>query len=177
MTSDTPPDTAAPRDDFLAALRRVPEPVTVVASRGPAGPGAITVSAFSSVSADPPTVLICLQSKGSAAAAVIENGCFTVNFLSDEDKALAELCAGRTSGDQPGSDHSARLAAEGWHTGADGLPRWGKAIAVLTCALHKTVEIGSHCVLIARVTRAETGPGESALLYQGRDFHKLSGPV
>ncbi|GAB5467293.1 MAG: flavin reductase [Rhodospirillales bacterium] len=167
-----PAETLASRADFLAALRRVPEPVTVVASLGSAGPGAVTVSAFSSVSADPPTVLICLQSQGSAAHAVIRNGHFTVNFLSERDRALAEICAGHGS-----ADHAARLADPGWQMTADGLPQWGRAIAVLVCRLHETVEIGSHRVLIARVTAAGPGSGESPLLYQGRAYHRLGDDV
>ena len=156
------------RADFLSVLRRVPEPVTVVASDGPAGPGAVTVTAFSSVSADPPTVAICLQSKGSAASAVIENGRFTVNFLSEDDRALAEICAGRGGG-----DHAARLADPGWHLGPDGLPLWGNAIALLTCHLIEAVEIGSHRVLVARVTEAAQGPAERPLLYCARAYHGL----
>ncbi len=162
----------APREDFLAALRSVPEPVTVVASDGPAGPGAVTVSAFSSVSADPPTILICLQSQGSAASAIIENERFTVNFLSDEDRALAEICAGH--GD---ADHAARLAYPGWLRGVDGMPHWGRAIAMLSCRLHETVEIGSHRVLVARVTAAGPGAADAPLLYRERGYHGLGGPI
>ncbi len=163
---------AAPRDDFLAALRRVPEPVTVVATDGPAGPGAVTVTAFSSVSADPPTIVICLQSKGSAAAAVIDNARFTVNFLSEADRSLAELCAGHG-----GSDHAARLADPGWFLGPDSLPHWRAAIAHLTCRLIEAVEIGSHRVLVARVTAAGPGPGKEALLYRGRAYHAMGGKI
>lgn len=158
----------ASREDFLAALRQVPEPVTVVASDGPAGPGAITVSAFSSVSADPPTVLICLQSKGNAASAIIENARFTISFLSEGDREVAELCAGHGS-----SDHAARLALDGWVVDAAGLPHWGRAIAVLSCRLFETVEIGSHRVLVARVVEAGPGSEEAPLLYRARSYHAL----
>ncbi len=159
---------AAPREDFLAALRQVPEPVTVVATDGPAGPGAVTVTAFSSVSADPPTVVICLQSQGSAASAVIDNGRFTVNFLGDADRTLAEVCAGHG-----GADHAARLADPGWFLGADALPHWRNAVAYLTCRLIEAVEIGSHRVLVARVVAAAEGPSEEALLYRARAYHRV----
>lgn len=163
---------AAPRADFLAALRRVPEPVAVVASDGPSGPGAVTVTAFSSVSADPPTILICLESRGSAARSIIENRRFTVNFLSDEDRGLSEFCAGHG-----GAAHADRLADPGWHRGEDGLPAWGRAVAVLSCSLNKLVEIGSHRLLISRVLRAGPGPAEAPLLYRARAYHRLSGPI
>ncbi len=161
---------AAPREDFLAALRCVPEPVTVVATDGPAGPGAVTVTAFSSVSADPPTVVICLQSEGNAASAVIENARFTVSFLSEADRALSDICAGHGP---VSSDHAARLADPGWRLGPDGLPLWGNAIAHLTCHLVEAVEISSHRVLIARVTAAAPGNGGDPLLYRGRGYHRI----
>ncbi|MEQ8654073.1 MAG: flavin reductase family protein [Kiloniellales bacterium] len=159
---------AAPREDFLNALRKVPEPVTVVATDGPAGPGAVTVTAFSSVCADPPTIVICLQSQGSAASAVIDNGRFTVNFLSEADRTLAEICAGHGN-----NDHAARLADPGWNLGSDDLPFWGEALAHLTCQLIEAVEIGTHRVLVARVTAATVGPTEAALIYQSRSYYRM----
>jgi len=169
LDSDGPSAPAvAPKDDFLAALRRVPEPVAVVASDGPQGPGAVTVTAFSTVSADPPTILVCLQSRGSAAACIIANGRFSVNFLGEEDLALAKVCAGHGA-----ADHARRLATTGWHADADGLPHWGRALASLSCRLEQTVEIASHRVLVARVTAAAPGPTRRPLIYQARRYHAL----
>ncbi len=158
----------ASREDFLSALRCVPEPVTVVATDGPAGPGAVTVTAFSTVCADPPTIVICLQSRGSAASSVLENARFTVNFLSDADRDLAEICAGH--GD---NDHAARLADPGWQMGADALPYWSHAIAHLTCDLIEAVEIGTHRVVVARVTGAGAGDAEEPLIYRARGYHRM----
>ncbi len=168
MKRDAELSAPARREDFLDALRKVPEPVTVVATDGPAGPGAVTVTAFSSVSADPPTIVICLQSQGSAASAVIDNGRFTVSFLGAEDRTLAEVCAGHGK-----STHAARLADPGWRLGSDGLPLWGAALAHLSCQLIEAVEIGTHRVLVARVTVATLGPSEGALIYQGRGYHRI----
>lgn len=162
----------ASRADFLEALRKVPEPVTVVATDGPAGPGAVTVTAFSSVCADPPTIVICLQSQGSAATAVIDNGRFTVNFLGETDRRLAEICAGHGK-----STHVARLADPGWRLGPDQLPLWGQALAHLTCQLIEAVEIGTHRVLVARVTAASLGPSEGALIYQARAYHRMGAKI
>ena len=63
----------AARDAYVHAMRRVASSVAVVTTDGPAGCHGATVSAFSSVSADPPTILVCLRG-GSRIAAARELG-------------------------------------------------------------------------------------------------------
>ena len=68
--------TAAHRQDFINAMRTVASSVSVVTTDGPVGRHGATVSAFCSVSADPPTLLVCLNSGSRIARTVAENGQF-----------------------------------------------------------------------------------------------------
>ena len=72
---------AVERDRFLAAMRRVAATVTVVTTAGPGGRLGLTVSAMSSVSADPPSLVVGIHSGSPVAAAITRNSCFAVNLL------------------------------------------------------------------------------------------------
>ena len=95
MTSDT---RSVDRDAFLAAMRQVAATVTVVTTDGLAGRAGATVSAFSSLSADPPSVLVCLRTDSRIARAVIENGAFCVNVLAEDAVEVARAFAGPSPG-------------------------------------------------------------------------------
>ena len=69
------------RSTFLTAMARTAAAVAVVTTDGQAGRFGQTVSAATSVTADPPTLLVCLFRKTSVAEAVQANGCFAVNVL------------------------------------------------------------------------------------------------
>ncbi|MEQ9673623.1 MAG: flavin reductase family protein, partial [Roseovarius indicus] len=88
-------DGLVPREDFISAMRRVAASVTVVTTDGPAGRAGATVSAFSSVSADPPTVLVCLHAQSRIAGFVQENKRFCVNVLPERFSDIADRFAGR----------------------------------------------------------------------------------
>ena len=96
------------RETFLAAMRRVAATVTVVTSDGPAGRAGATVSAFTSLSADPPLVLVCLRTDSRIACAVLENRVFCVNVLPEDATKIADAFAGRFDAAQP--DRFAGLA-------------------------------------------------------------------
>jgi flavin reductase (DIM6/NTAB) family NADH-FMN oxidoreductase RutF len=86
------------RESYLHAMRRVASSVAVVTTNGPAGCHGATVSAFSSVSADPPTVLVCLRSDSRIARAVAQNNKLCVNVLSEGRSDIASRFAGRDDG-------------------------------------------------------------------------------
>ena len=86
---------------FIEAMRHVAQSVTVVTTKGDNGAAGATVSAFSSLSADPPSVLICLRSDSRIALAVNENKVYCVNILPEGAGELAERFAGRFDEEQP----------------------------------------------------------------------------
>lgn len=87
--------TDASRDAFIRAMRLVASSVTVVTTDGPAGRHGATVSAFTSVSADPPTILVCLRADSRIAQAVEANGQLCVNVLPSDSQAVADRFAGK----------------------------------------------------------------------------------
>jgi flavin reductase (DIM6/NTAB) family NADH-FMN oxidoreductase RutF len=151
---------------FLQAMAEAATSVTLVTTEGPAGRFGVTVSAFASVSADPPMLLACINRKSPAANAIAVNRGFCVNVLSAAQSFLADVFAGRSERFAPYDFSCADwLRAEGgW--------RLDHAIATFDCALDRDVAAGSHQVLIGRVlaTHRSAQPDMTSLVYSRRAY-------
>lgn len=146
-------------------MRRVAASVTVVTTDGPAGRQGATVSAFSSVSADPPTVLICLFADSRIARAVAANGRFCVNVLPEDCSAIADRFAGRDDG-----CITDRFAGIDLMPGP-GLPCIAGA-TVFSCGLDRTLRSGSHLIMTGRVADV-TDEGAPPLAYREGGYHRV----
>ncbi|MEP3053173.1 flavin reductase family protein [Ascidiaceihabitans sp.] len=145
--------------EFIAAMRTVASSVSVVTTDGDAGRYGATVSAFCSVSANPPTVLVCLNAASTIAAKVSDNRAFCVNVLPDHASYIADRFAGR-------HDTFIQDRFEGMDvTGPDFGPVHGLAGATsLQCQLTQAVMEGTHLICIGRVTQIALG-SEMPLTY------------
>ena len=161
----TEPDPIVERDAFLAAMRRVAATVTVVTTDGPAGLAAATVSAFTSLSADPPAVLICLRADSKIAETVLANGAFCVNVLPEDaaDLARAFACP-------PTDDPADRFRGLDIVGGAHGplLPR----ATTFSCTLTEHVMHNTHAICIGAV-RGLSLAEEKPLAYLGGAYHRV----
>lgn len=83
---------------FISAMRVVGVSVTVVTTNGKAGRCGARVSAFCSVSTDPPTILVCLNRSSGIADVVAENGQFNVNILRADQEVIARRFASHDDG-------------------------------------------------------------------------------
>ncbi|MEW5422274.1 flavin reductase family protein [Amorphus sp. 3PC139-8] len=156
----TPPAVGA--DAFRHAMRRFASGVCVVAAgEGDARCG-MTVSAFTSVSADPPMVLVCLNRGSSAHACLTGASTYSINILGATQKDVALLFAG-----QKGA-HGADRFDEEWREGIENAPILTTAHHSVVCARHAQYEVASHTVLIGRVIETIVGQGDAALVnYEG----------
>lgn len=155
-----------PRDDFISAMRKVASSVSVVTTDGEAGRHGATVSAFSSVSADPPTVLICLFAESRIAKAVSENGGFCLNVLSENDAEIADRFAGRHDG-----WIEDRFAGIECYGGPGRAPQIDGATA-FRCDLQQTVRSGSHLIVLGHV-RYVLASSASPLTYHDGCYHRV----
>lgn len=150
---------------FINAMRGVASSVTVVTTDGPVGRCGATVSAFSSVSADPPTVLVCLYAESRIASAVKENGRFCVNVLPEKAQKIADRFAGRHDGwidDRfSGIDCS----------GASDIPPIIDGASSFSCSLEQTVKSGTHLIVIGHVQDL-LDRCASSLIWRDGSYHK-----
>ena len=140
--------TTASREDFIAAMRCVASSVCVVTTDGPSGRHGATVSAFCSVSADPPTILVCLNQSSKIAKLVAENGVFNVSILPDGAMDIAERFAGMHDAQMP--DRFDGIATNGPLHGISGA-------TVLSCTLSRAIKEGSHLVCMGQVDDVALG--------------------
>ena len=153
--------------EFVEAMRGAVTGVTIVTTDGAAGRFGVTVSAFSSVSAEPPMVLVCVNRSSPVCDALAVNGCFGVNVLSTLQQSLADTFAG-----SPDSSTPYDFGAGRWNESATGAPILSGAVAGFDCALATTVDAGTHRIFIGRVVDVATGAADP-LLYSNRRYGRV----
>lgn len=154
------------RQQFIEAMRSVACSVSVVTTSGPAGRHGATVSAFASVSADPPTVLVCLRADSRVARAVMSNRTFCLNILGQPAREVAERFAGRDDGQT-----ADRFAGIDFAQTPGGQPALDGATA-FCCRIEQTVPSGSHLVIIGRVQSINAHKIDPLTYMQG-GFHRV----
>ena len=151
-------------EEFRKALRHFPAGVTIVTVQAGENRHGLTVSAFASVSAEPPLVLACVNRRSPAVAAIKRNGVFCVNALNASQHEIANVFAGRPSQGAPFD-----FACAEWVPGITGSPELGGALASLDCEVHETIDAGTHTVFIGRVI-GTISRADRPLLYCDRQF-------
>ena len=147
---------------FRDAMRRFASGVCVVAAGDGDGRCGMTVSAFTSVSADPPMVLVCLNRSAFAHSCLTGAERFSINILSAQQEELAMLFAGQRG------VHGADRFDGDWHQSAAGAPVLTTAHHSIVCAMETQHASGSHTILVGRVVAASSGNDDGALLnYNG----------
>ncbi len=159
------------RTSFVEAMSQAAATVSVVTTDGPAGRAGVTVSAMCSVSADPPTLLVCIHHRSRACAAVRGNGRFCVNLLGDHQSEISDTFAGRLPA--PGGD---KFACAQWRALATGAPALEDALMALDCRLVAQLRQGSHSVFIGAVAEVALGEG-APLVYAKRAYRNLGLPL
>lgn len=164
---DTTPTDLELRTDFIDGMSRVATSVTIVTTDGIAGKLGLTVSAMSSVTADPPTLLVCVNRHNPLDTAIRENGVFGVNALRADQRLVAETFAGRPRRGTPYD-----FQAGSWHIENTGSPLLTGAVAWFDCVLIAAHHVGTHTIAIGRVVASGADPG-TPLIYGRRSFGEL----
>lgn len=147
-------------DELRAALRSFPTGVTVVTACDEGLPYGLTVSAFTSVSLDPPMVLFCVNANSHTHDHLLRAEHVGISILSGEQDDVATVFA------TPGADKFGSVA---WHEGKGGTPLITGATVVLQGRVVQRDSVGSHTVFIVAVDSVE-GEGADPLVYYQRRF-------
>jgi flavin reductase (DIM6/NTAB) family NADH-FMN oxidoreductase RutF len=150
-----------------AVLGRFATGVTVVAA-GTEAPRGMTANSFTSVSIDPPLILVCVNRSASIYRTVLECGAFAVSMLSAGQEQVARYFADRS---RPRG--SAEFGAVVWSPApSTGAPVLDGALAWLDCALAASYDGGDHAIFVGSVLSSGCGPARDALLFFGGSFHR-----
>lgn len=146
---------------FREIMGHYPTGVTVVTALHRDGtPFGLTANSVTSVSLDPPLVLVCVSEKSSSLGAILASGAFAVNVLG----AGAATTAVRFAE----VDTERRFDGVGYTVGDGGSPILDGVVAWLSCTLYRTFEAGDHLILVGRVQSADAAGGDPLLFVRGR---------
>jgi len=153
--------------EFRDALRLFPSGVTVVTIRSGDRVHGLTVSAFASVSPEPPLVAIMIDHAHGAHALLEQPGAvFAVNFLRQDQREFSERFAW--------SPEEERFERGTWTRAVTGAPILEEAMAWLDCTLHSSHAAGSHTLYVGRVEASATPHADAApLVYWNRGYRVL----
>ena len=151
-------------DEYRSILSRFASGVTVVTSRLDQDIAGMTVSAFSSVSLDPPLVLVCLSHGRPTTKLVEEAGWYGVNVLSSDQAHLSERFAF--------TDPAERFDDVDWYDGPNGMPLLTGTIGSLECKVEQIHLAGDHLIVVGLVVAASTTSG-LPVVYTQRGYHHL----
>jgi 3-hydroxy-9,10-secoandrosta-1,3,5(10)-triene-9,17-dione monooxygenase reductase component len=156
-------------DTFRRVMGHFVTGVTVVSALDGERPFGITVNALSSVSLEPPLVMVALDRRRFLTPIVRAAGRYAVNILSEDQQALSDCFAGAPV--DPGRD---AFCGAAWHAGPTGLPLIDGAIATLECSVVETFSAGDHDLFIGRVDSLENEfEHPMPLLYYRRRYLRI----
>lgn len=146
-------------DLFRAVLGRFASGITVITTTDANGtPHGMTVSAFSSLSLDPPLILVCVGNDATMAPALAAKDSFVVNVLSATQEAVSRRFAGKVDD---------RFAGVGYRDGKLGDPVLDDVLAHMQCRIVARHPAGDHVIVVGEVVDAAAFEGKPLLYYRG----------
>jgi flavin reductase (DIM6/NTAB) family NADH-FMN oxidoreductase RutF len=139
----------------------------ITAGTGPKRRG-FTATAVCSVSADPPTVLVCANRSAEAHDVIAHHRHFCINLLASGDAALADRFAARD-----GSKGAIRFEGRDWQDLGTGAPALADALVNLDCEVDQSFTTGTHTVFFGLVRGARVNPADP-LVYFDQRFRALA---
>jgi flavin reductase (DIM6/NTAB) family NADH-FMN oxidoreductase RutF len=148
---------------YRRACAQFPTGITVATTLDSDGrPHGMTVNSFSSVSLDPPLVLVSIDLRNAILGHFISSSWFAINILADHQEELSRRFS---------SPSENRFLEVNWHAGASGTPLLDGVLAHLECSVVRTFEVGDHTVLIGEVQRAGISEGRPLVFFDSAYHH------
>jgi flavin reductase (DIM6/NTAB) family NADH-FMN oxidoreductase RutF len=146
--------------DFRGAMRQLTGGVSVITVGRGRDISGMTVTSVSSLSVDPPTLIVSINRAASSWPLLKRYGFFGVNILTSDQIDIAERFAGKD-----GLKGAERFAGAEWTTRASGVPLLVGALAAIVCEVEEIVERHSHAIVVGRVLDLQLSTRTAALAY------------
>lgn len=153
---------------FRDAMASLGAAVNIVATNGDAGCCGLTATAVCSVTDNPPTVMVCINSKSQMNAIFQENGKLSINILNHEQEEMACHFAGMT-----GLAMTERFTQPGWQNGQLQQPVLTNALACLEGDIYDVRQVGTHFVYMTEIKNISVREDGDGLIYFKRRFHSV----
>jgi flavin reductase (DIM6/NTAB) family NADH-FMN oxidoreductase RutF len=145
------------RNDAKQALRRLASSVSVITCRHGGRDFAMTATAVSALSMEPPSMLVCVNRSATFHAALSQADAFAINVLSRAHVVISRLCSGDAKGDS-------RFGVGSWDTRA-AAPVLADAQAAIICHKEMELEYGTHTVFMGPILSISTNGEVDPLIY------------
>jgi flavin reductase (DIM6/NTAB) family NADH-FMN oxidoreductase RutF len=167
------PDCGMPvaRNEFVSVMSAFPTGVAIVTTLEPDGtPRGLTTNAVTSVSAEPPILLVCVARNSRTLPALLHTKRFVVNFMRDDHAELCALFASKADD---------KFANVSWTPGAGGIPILHEgAIAHAECTTLEEHDVGDHVVVLGLVEgAAPPDPDEVPIVYFRKEYASAPAPA
>src|SRR5436190_2622172 len=153
-------ETEVTASDFRSAMRRLTGGVSVITAGRGRDISGMTVTSVTSLSVDPPTLIVSVNRGASSWPLIRRYGFFGVNILNADQLDIAERFTGKD-----GATGAGRFAGAEWYNRASGVPLLADALAAIDCEVDEIVERHSHAIVIGRVLDIQLSPRSAALAY------------
>ncbi|MDC0609220.1 flavin reductase [Vibrio sp.] len=141
--------------------------VSVITTDGDAGRFGFTATAVTSVTDEPPTLLVCMNRNSFANPNFKQNGVLCVNVLQGHHQDISWDFANRDLTSEE------RFAKHEWQTLETGSPVLQQALVSFDCEIHDVHEVGTHTVFYCQVKGARMSSEGAGLVYFNRAYHTL----
>lgn len=153
--------------NFRLAMRRVAATVAIVSAKHEGESHGTTATSVTSLSMDPPSVLVCFNQASRLHGFLQKQETFCVNVLHVNNIDVAKVFSSSAASAE-------RFAVGAWRSDADGMPYLSDAQANLFCRKEQEVDYGTHTIFIGRVIKAVTREDISPLLYGDGHYRAMS---
>ena len=154
--------------DFRKAMGAFATGVTIITVDQDGEIHGMTANAFTSVSLDPPLILVCVDQRARTHAHLHARKRFGINVLSGEQRAISEYYARSSEGSKSQAHQHAETAGARFERTTHGTPVLQGALAYLECRLRSTQPAGDHTIFIAEVEHVEVREGEPLLYFRSQ---------
>lgn len=143
---------------FKIAMRRLASTVTIITTFDEGSRMAMVATGVSSLSVEPPSLLVCVARDASIHSTLARGEPFCVNLLAGHNQEVAQTCQKRSQGE-------ARFEGGAWLTHINGVPYLADSQAALFCTPDRSIEYGSHTIFLGRISDVSIHGHISPLLY------------
>ena len=144
---------------YREAMRRFAATVSIISCASDGSRYGMSATAITSLSVDPPSLLVCVHKSAATHRVLSRGGRFCVNVLRSHHSALSQAFSGKYRGQD-------RFRLGDWRETEDGLPFLSDAQANLFCEVARIMDYATHAIFIARVYFVRAQEAVDPLLFQ-----------
>ncbi len=146
-----------PKEQFLIAMRFLASSVSVVSAKDSNGKlYAMTASSVTSLTVEPPAILVCVNKGASIHDVLIPGSSLCINILSNDQQDISNLCSSK-------DPESKRFANDDWNT--EEIPFLKEAQSNIFSQVDEVIGYNSHSIIIAKVLHAQSADSFDGLIY------------